>query len=90
MMEIKCLVTGKVQRVGFRAYVEGAVSVLGLSGYIKNNDDGSVEVLAQGEPESLRSLVEYLHEGSPLAEVEGVAVEWGTAKRTYDDFSIKV
>ena len=87
-MEIQCLVTGKVQRVGFRAFVEDAVSTLGLFGYVKNNPDGSVTILAQGTPESLRELVEYLHEGSPLSEVDGVAVEWGTASKIYDEFIV--
>jgi acylphosphatase len=86
MMEIQCLITGKVQGVGFRNYVETAAAELGLFGYIKNNPDGSVLVLAQGEPDNLRLLVEYLHEGSLLSKVEGVSVEWGTAKETFDDF----
>jgi acylphosphatase len=45
-----------------------------------------VSVLAQGEPDNLRLLVEYLHEGSALSTVEGVSVEWGTARVTYNDF----
>jgi acylphosphatase len=43
---------------------------------------------AQGEPESLRLLVEYLHEGSLLSRVDGVAVEWGTTQNPKEDFSI--
>ena len=88
MMEIQCLITGKVQGVGYRNFVELAVSELGLFGYVKNNEDGSVSVLAQGEPDTLRQFVEYLHEGSLLSKVEGVSVEWGTAKVTYDDFKL--
>jgi acylphosphatase len=88
MMEIKCLVTGKVQGVGFRAYVEDSVAELGLFGYVRNNQDGSVSILAQGEPEALRNFVEYLHEGSPLSVVDGVAVEWGTAGKVYNEFIV--
>ena len=86
MVELRATITGKVQGVGFRNYVETAVAELGLFGYVKNNADGSVSVLAQGEPDTLRQFVEYLHEGSLLSKVEGVSVEWGTAKVTYDDF----
>jgi len=88
MMELKGVITGKVQRVGYRDFIQIAALELGLMGYVKNNDDGSVSVCAQGEPESLRLLVEYLHEGSLLARVDGVAVEWGTAMVTYSDFSL--
>ncbi len=87
-MEIQCVITGKVQGVGFRDYAQNAAAELALTGYIKNNPDGSVSVVAQGEPESLRLFVEHLHEGSVLAVVEGVGVEWGTAVSVYDDFSI--
>ena len=87
-MEIQCVITGKVQGVGFRDYAQNAAAELALTGYIKNNPDGSVSVVAQGEPESLRLFVEHLHEGSVLAVVEGVGVEWGTAVLVYDDFSI--
>jgi acylphosphatase len=55
---------------------------------VRNQTEGSVWVVAQGEPEVLKSLVEYLHEGSSLSQVAGVAVEWGTASVTYSDFSL--
>ncbi|MEZ4194973.1 MAG: acylphosphatase [Candidatus Paceibacterota bacterium] len=87
MTEIQCVITGKVQRVGYRDFVQDAAAELGLFGYVQNQADGSVTLVAQGEPESLRLFVEYLHEGSPLSKVEGVAVEWRTSTKLYDDFS---
>jgi acylphosphatase len=88
MIEMQCVVEGKVQRVGYRDYVEQAAKELELVGFVRNRSDGSVIVLAQGEPEKLRQLVEYLHEGSVLAQVSGVSVEWGTAMDVYDEFSV--
>jgi acylphosphatase len=90
MIELQCIVTGKVQRVGYRDYVQAAAHELGLVGEVCNREDGSVFVRAQGEPESLRLLVEYLHEGSVLSSVLGVSVEWGTAEINFDDFSVGV
>ncbi len=90
MIEARCVVTGKVQRVGYRDYVQAAAAELGLTGYVENLPDGSVYVVAQGEPESLRLLVEHLHEGSLLSRVEGVAVEWGTNNAPRSDFSVTV
>jgi acylphosphatase len=88
MVEIQCVVTGKVQGVAYRAYVQDSATQLELVGYVRNNPDGTVLVLAQGIPDILKSFVEYLHEGSLLAQVEGVAVEWGSPQATYTEFSV--
>jgi acylphosphatase len=88
MVEMRATITGKVQGVRFRDYVQSVAMELGLVGLVRNQTDGSVWVVAQGEPEVLKSLVEYLHEGSSLSQVAGVAVEWGTASVTYSDFSL--
>lgn len=87
-MEIQATVTGQVQGVGYRDFIQAAATELALTGYVQNKTDGSVFVCAQGEPESLRLMVEYLHEGSLLARVDGVAVEWGTTQFPRADFSI--
>ncbi len=89
MIELKAVVTGKVQGVRFRDYVQGAATELGVVGYVQNERDGSVLVVGQAEPDVLKSFVEYLHEGSLQAKVEGVSVGWGTPRTIYSDFSIK-
>ena len=88
MHEIYCVVTGRVQNVAFRAYAQDSASLLGITGWVRNNPDGTVSLCAQGTSDILKEFIEYLHEGSLGAEVEGVAVDWGTAKKVYDDFSI--
>lgn len=89
MTEIQGTVIGKVQGVRFRDYVQAVAGELGIVGYVQNNQDGSVLVVAQAEPDTLKNFVEYLHEGSVLSLVEGVAVEWRTAEVFYNDFSVK-
>ena len=88
MIELQAIIKGKVQGVRYRDYIQVSAMELGLFGYTKNNSDGSVFVLAQGAPDILKSLVEHLHEGSVLATVESVSVDWATAGVTYDDFSV--
>ena len=88
MTEMYATVTGKVQGVRYRDFVQVSAGELELVGYVKNNSDGTVTVVAQGMPDILKDFVEYLHEGSLQAKVEGVAVEWRTARVTYDDFSV--
>ena len=88
MNEILCLVTGVVQGGAYRAFVQEAATELELVGYVRNLANGSVEVVAQGLPDTLKDFVEYLNEGSLRAKVESVAVDWRSPKRLYDEFSI--
>jgi acylphosphatase len=89
MMEIHCVVSGEVQQVAYRAYVQDAATELQICGYAQNMLNGTVSVVAQADPAILKDFVEYLHEGSLLSRVEGVAVDWRTPKKQYTDFSIK-
>ena len=61
-----------MQGVGFRYFVRRAAVELGLAGYTRNLDDGSVEVYALGDAASLRELEGRLAKGPPLADVCGV------------------
>lgn len=88
MIEMHCVVFGKVQGVAFRTYVQESAVELELVGSVKNLPDGTVEVLAQGFPDILKEFVEYLNEGSLMSRVDSVSVEWGTLSRTFDEFSL--
>jgi acylphosphatase len=66
------LVNGTVQGVGFRYFVEAKASVLGLSGWVRNLEDGRVEVYAVGPEPALNDLAGALHTGPRMAHVRGV------------------
>lgn len=83
------MVSGKVQRVAYRAFVQDSAGTLGVVGWVRNLPDGSVELVAQGPSDVLKEFVEYLHEGSLMAKVESVSIDWRSVKRPLDDFSIK-
>ena len=85
---MQCIVSGRVQGVAYRTYAQDSATKLGLVGYTRNLSDGTVLVVAQGAPDTLKEFVEYLHEGSLTSEVEGVAVEWRSVVKTLDDFSL--
>ena len=73
---IKAWVHGQVQGVGFRYSTQMQAQQLGLTGYARNLDDGSVEVLACGEPERVEQLVAWLKAGGPRsARVDRVLTE---------------
>jgi acylphosphatase len=85
-MVVHFLVKGRVQGVGFRWFVQREAAGIGLRGWVRNTDDGHVEVVAAGEPDQLKDLLEALGKGSrgsrvdeviehTLAESEGEALE---------------
>jgi acylphosphatase len=71
------IVRGRVQGVGFRYFVEAEARRLGITGWVRNNADGSVEVLAMGSRDQLSALYSKLRSGPRAARVDGVEVEPG-------------
>jgi len=66
------VVRGRVQGVGFRWFVEREAHVLGIAGWVRNNADGSVEVLAMGTRDQLSGLRSRLQQGPRTARVDNV------------------
>ena len=66
------IVRGRVQGVGFRWFVEREAHVLGIAGWVRNNPDGSVEVLGQGSRDQLLGLRLRLRQGPRAARVDDV------------------
>ena len=69
------IVSGRVQGVGFRYFAQDAARREGLHGYVTNRDDGCVEVLAEGESESLERFERALRRGPSRSRVEQVMVD---------------
>jgi acylphosphatase len=66
------VIRGRVQGVGFRWFVEREAHVLGVAGWVRNNADGSVDVLAQGTRDQISGLGSRLREGPRAARVDDV------------------
>ena len=67
------IVKGRVQRVGFRFFVEDAAQREGIQGYVRNQHDGSVEIVAEGDLEALQRFEMAVRRGPSGARVEDVA-----------------
>src|SRR5438105_1322820 len=67
------VIKGRVQGVGFRFYVEREARMLGVAGWVRNNVDGAVEVLATGTREQHAALKAKLHQGPRAARVDDVS-----------------
>lgn len=72
---VHCIVSGRVQGVFYRANTQLKAKKLGITGWVKNCDDGTVELMACGEPESIEHLIKWLQQGPPMAKVKKVIVE---------------
>jgi acylphosphatase len=82
MAATRFVVSGKVQRVAFRAATREQAGRFGLSGYARNLADGRVEVLAVGEEGAISALERWLWQGPPAARVEEVTRETAEAEVT--------
>ena len=83
------IVRGRVQGVGFRWFVEREAHILGIAGWVRNNHDGSVEVLAQGTRDQLSGLHSRLREGPRAARVDEVEVSEASAAAGMNSFRIE-
>ncbi|MEO1400279.1 MAG: acylphosphatase [Cyanobacteria bacterium J06635_1] len=75
MPRIKLTVFGTVQGVGFRYHTRLKALEIGLTGYVRNQPEGTVEIVANGDDNQLHQLIEWAHQGSPAAQVERIQLE---------------
>lgn len=71
---IRVIVAGRVQGVGFRAWAEREAEARGLSGWVRNRRDGSVEALFSGERPAVEAMTEACRSGPRMATVENMTV----------------
>ena len=86
---LTALVRGYVQGVGYRWFARQRAQALGLSGYARNEADGSVQVIAEGERRLLERYLAELHRGPEEAEVSDIEVGWSVATGEFHGFQIR-
>src|SRR5512139_1543817 len=87
---LHAIIEGRVQGVGYRAFVEQSAFSLGLTGWVRNRWDGSVEVLAEGERQDLEKLLAALYRGPRSANVSNIQIEWQPATGEFGHFSVRM
>ena len=90
MLELHAVVHGMVQGVWFRAWTRDMSRELDVTGWVRNQSDGAVEVLAQGAQDKLELFLERLHDGPPLARVTGIDANWRKREEAFDRFDVRV
>lgn len=81
-------ITGVVQGVGFRYWTARKAEELMLTGTVRNNHDGSVQLVAEGSAAAVDSMVTWLHSTRAPGRVENVDFEVSEATRDFEDFRI--
>jgi acylphosphatase len=83
-------VKGRVQGVGFRAYVEyRARQIGGLTGWVRNVGYDTVEAIAEGERPNVERLIDVIKEGPSASRVDESKVEWETPTGEFDVFGVR-
>lgn len=86
---VRLQIYGKVQGVFFRASTRERAQQLGVSGWVKNRSDGSVEAQVEGPSEAVDKLVEWAHEGPSAARVDNLEVTEQDYRGEYSGFEVR-
>jgi len=81
------LISGRVQGVYYRKYTADRLKIVGIKGYVKNLDDGRVEVVA--DIQNTDTILEILKKGSPFSRVDSIDIEEIDSSEVFDSFEIR-
>ena len=89
LKQLRMMVSGRVQGVGFRFTARDEAQGLGLKGWVRNCPSGEVEIVAEGREDVLRVLAAWAHLGPPAAHVSRVHEDWSEYTGQFADFRIR-
>ena len=88
LKQIHAIVHGRVQGVSFRYHTQQIAQSLGITGWVRNLSDGTVEVLGEGTSDQLHDFTTFLHQGHPPARVDSLMITEHEASDEYQSFQI--
>jgi acylphosphatase len=89
MVKKKLLISGKVQGVSFRYHAHDIATKLQLVGWVKNLNDGRVEIVIGGSEQNVDAMIKWCYKGPPLAQVENIELSEYTVELSDEPFSIR-
>lgn len=89
MIQYEILITGRVQGVGFRYYVQKKANEMGVKGWVKNTVDGNVLIVAQCDESVLNTFIDYLYIGPQLSRVDQISKHKMDSLSDFNNFSVK-
>ena len=88
MQQTHLFISGSVQGVGYRQFVKHWARKFGLTGWVRNLDDGRVEAVVQGEPKKIHVLLKICRKGPPVSKVAAVQVQEESGSETFEAFTV--
>lgn len=85
---VEIIINGRVQGVFFRQKTKIEADKLGLLGWVRNEADGSVRILVEGEEEKIKELIAWAKAGPRFAQVKNIKVDWQEAKTEFSQFAV--
>lgn len=89
MQQAHVFISGRVQGVGYRYFVRSNAKQLGLTGWVRNSEDGGVEAVIQGDKEKIEEMIGICRKGPMLSKVEHIGFEWEEIEDSFVDFIIQ-
>jgi acylphosphatase len=89
LRQLRMMVSGRVQGVGFRYTARDEAQGFGLRGWVRNRPSGEVEIVAEGRQDVLKMLAAWARRGPPAAHVSRVHEEWSEYTGQFADFRIR-
>lgn len=90
MKRVRVIITGLVQSAGYRDYIQEKATMLDLTGYVQNLDDGSVEAIFEGYEDDIDEMLDYCKTGTRKSKVEDIEVLEEEYTGEFEDFEIRV
>lgn len=88
MKQVHVFVSGNVQGVSFRYFLKINAQKLGITGWVRNTEDGGVEAVFCGEKENVEQMIELSKKGPMLADVKHLGYDW-EEEESFEDFTIR-
>jgi len=89
MKTLQIIITGKVQGVFFRDFAKKCIGEIGAKGWIRNRQNGSVEIQTQGSEKQFDQILQKCYEGSPDSIVESLQKKFIETEEIFEDFIIR-
>ena len=83
------IISGRVQGVFFRAKTQQAATMVGVTGWVRNKRDGTVEAVIEGDRSDVVSLINWCKHGPSLSRVDDVDVNWQDYEGAFDEFTVR-
>ncbi|MEK6922687.1 MAG: acylphosphatase [Nanoarchaeota archaeon] len=88
MKRIRILIVGKVISIFFRAFIKENAEQLGLTGWVRNTKDGSVEAVFEGQEQSIEKIIRLCKKGPPLARIDDIKITEEKPENKFTSFNI--